>query len=267
MSVSRRLAQALGVARAGLTALGARPGGAGAIVLLYHDVTDDPENPTDQVSPARLRSQLQFALDRGVQFVPLPVLVDQVFARANVDGLVAVTFDDALVGLHRSGVEVLRDLGVPATVFVVSRRLGTTSPEWYPGSDRTMTDAELLDVVAAGVAVGSHTRTHRDLPPLDPTALDSELAGSREDLEQLVGVPVDLLAYPRGHFSSEVSVAAAAAGYRAAFTVCPGRSGPDLDVLRWPRISVGSSWGHGTLAYALARPSSSWPPSRRGAFP
>jgi peptidoglycan/xylan/chitin deacetylase (PgdA/CDA1 family) len=229
-------------------------------VLTYHDVTDDPTNPTDQVSPTMLRSQLAFLGTRGVRFVSLGELTDRVLAHEDVDGLVAVTFDDALVGVYRHGVDVLAGLGIPATVFVVSRRLGTESPAWYPGSDRTMTEQELRAVADAGIGLGSHTRTHPELPALEPRELADELAGSRADLESWSGAPVDLLAYPSGHFDAAVCAATRAAGYRAAFTFRPGRVSPGLDAFRLPRLPMGSTWSRSHLAYALGRPASSYPP-------
>jgi peptidoglycan/xylan/chitin deacetylase (PgdA/CDA1 family) len=210
------------------------------------------------VSPARLRSQLGFLADRGVRFVALDELVAAFLAGRSTDRWVAVTFDDALVGVHRHGVEILADLGVPATVFVVSRRFGTAQPAWYPGSDRTMTESELREVIESGVTVGSHTRTHPRLSCLDPSAIADELAGSRHDLEDLTGTPVDVVAYPSGDYDERVR-AVAAESYRAAFTFLPGRIVGPLDPYRLPRIAIGSHWGRRQLAYALARSAGSHP--------
>src|SRR5207302_6251941 len=49
--------RAVGVARGTAAMAGWRPQPHGASVLTYHDVTDDPANPTEQVTPAVLRAQ------------------------------------------------------------------------------------------------------------------------------------------------------------------------------------------------------------------
>jgi peptidoglycan/xylan/chitin deacetylase (PgdA/CDA1 family) len=251
--------RAVGVVRGTGAMAGWRPRPRGASVLTYHDVTDDPSNPTEQVTPAALRAQLRAALNWGVRFVPLPDLCERVLRGEPVDGLAAITFDDALVGVYRSAVAVLSDLDLPATVFVVSDRLGTEAPIWYPGSDRVMAVEELREVAAAGLDVQSHTRTHPDLPSLTGADLDRELAGSRAALRDLLGRDIEYLAYPFGHFDDHVRRAAREAGYRAAFTFRNGRVAPGLDPYRLPRVPMWTDARRFRLAYNLARPTWSFP--------
>jgi peptidoglycan/xylan/chitin deacetylase (PgdA/CDA1 family) len=249
------LGQAVGVARAPAVLCGAAWQGKGALILTYHDVTTDPSNPTDTVSPTVLRDQLRAVLRMGVELVELEEITRRALAGKAVDHLAAVTFDDAFRGVHRDALPVLVELGVPATVFVVSDRLGTTDPDWYPGADRTMTEEELLEVVGAGLTIGSHTRTHRPLFGLDVAALDDELEGSRAALRDLSGQPVDLLAYPGGFYDRDARAKVEDAGYAAAFTFRNGRLLPGLDRFRLPRLSMGSHWRAAHLAYMLGRPS------------
>jgi peptidoglycan/xylan/chitin deacetylase (PgdA/CDA1 family) len=257
--------RAIGVARGTATLAGRRLRTRGAIVLTYHDVTDDPSNPTEQVSPAVLRAQLSAATRWGVRFIPLPTLTEKSLRGEAVDGLGAITFDDALVGVYRDAVGILSDLGLPATVFAVSDRLGVKAPDWYPGSDRVMTAAELRDVASAGIDIPSHSRTHADLPTLDGPALDRELAGSRAALSDLLERDVEYLAYPFGHYDPHVRAAARQAGYRAAFTFRTGRVTPDLDPYRLPRLPMWADGGRFRLAYNLGRPPSSFPEHQLGA--
>jgi len=97
------------------------------------------------------------------------------------------------------------------------------------------------------------------LPALDEPALDSELAGSRADLEDIVGRPVDHLAYPFGHHDEHVRAAARRAGYQAGFTFLDGRVDAGLDRYRLPRLTMYGGHHRVRLAYHLARPSWSWP--------
>ena len=254
--------RAVGVARGTAAMAGRHPRPRGASVLTYHDVTDDPANPTEQVSPAVLRAQLMAAVRWGVRFVPLPDLCERVLRGEPVDGLGVITFDDALVGVHRHGISVLAELDLPATVFAVSERLGTEAPAWYPGSDRVMTVDELREVAAAGVDVQSHTRTHADLPSIGGADLDRELAGSRAALGDLLGREVGYLAYPFGHYDARVRTAAREAGYRAAFTFRNGRVVPGLDPYLLPRVPMWTDAGRFRLAYNLARPTWSFPESQ-----
>ena len=87
-------------------------------------------------------------------------------------------------------------------------------------------------------------------------ALDRELRGARAELEDLIGQPVTLLAYPFGYFDERVRDAVEAAGYRAAFSFLAGRivPGPRLDRFRLPRLPMPVRASARGIAYRLRRP-------------
>lgn len=235
----------------------------GAVVLSYHDVVAGPEVDLElNVSADQLRRQLTLLRRLGFRFVPLTELTRRVVADEPVAGLAAVTFDDALAGVARHGVPVLRDLEVPATLFTVSTLWGRP-PRWWAGSDRTMTQAELLESRANGLEIAVHTRTHPSLPSLTErgsgTELREEVAGSRAELEDLVGEPIDVFAYPFGHHDAAVRDEVQAAGFIAAYTFLNGRVTGGEDRLRLPRFTMGRHHERARLAYHLARSPGSWP--------
>jgi peptidoglycan/xylan/chitin deacetylase (PgdA/CDA1 family) len=83
--------------------------------------------------------------------------------------------------------------------------------------------AELREMVEGGMAIGSHTHTHRLLGRLPYDEQVRELARSRELLLQHVGVRVSSLAYPvghlaDGHFTADTHRALTSLGYRLAFS-------------------------------------------------
>lgn len=232
----------------------------GAVVLGYHDVGDGLEHTTRyHVPSSQLRVQLDAAREFGVRFVDAAMLVTELRAGRPIDGLGAVTFDDALGSFREHALELLAELAVPATVFVATRERGVR-PSFFDSAERTMTQAELAEIVAAGARLGSHTVTHRILAGLPAEELERELADSRKELEDVAGTPVDLLAYPGGRNDATVRRAAAQAGYRAAFTFHNGRVLAGDDPFALPRLTMGPHHTRARLAYHLARPAASWPP-------
>ncbi len=231
----------------------------GAVVLGYHDVLPDDAAPAPwQVSVARFRSHLD-VLDRlGLRIVPLHTIADRLRRGEPVEGLAALTFDDALAGVHARALPVLDELGLTATVFVVTGSLGV-APPWWPGAAPTLGAGALAELAAAGWTLGSHTRTHPSLPTLGPSALQDELAGSRDDLADLLGAAPRTLAYPHGHHDPVVRAAAVAAGYDVAVTFHNGRIAGVEDPLRLPRLTMGPHLRPLRLALQLARPAGSWP--------
>lgn len=230
----------------------------GGIVLGYHDVVDGPPNTAYDVSPQRLRSHVQALRAWGLQIVPLTELVSRLTGGESVDGLVAFSFDDALEGVHRHALPILTELDVPFTVFVVSAELGT-DPPWWPGAGRIMTRAHLAEVAAGGAAVECHTRHHASLPGLAPAALVDEVQGAKHELEDIVGAPTNLLAYPFGHHDPPARAATIEAGFVAGFSFVNGRVTPDLDAHKLPRFTMDARHARPRLALHVARPPQVWP--------
>lgn len=154
-----------------------------------------------------------------------------------------LTFDDGFLGLHEHAMPLLHDLGFPATVFLVSALIGKQD-EWCRASNPGNATYPLLDIHHIremrqhGFVFHSHTRHHADLPTLNDAQLKDELAGSRAELENLLGEPVGYLAYPFGHHDERVIEASRAAGYRAGFSVQPGFNRREVDRFRIRRLDV-----------------------------
>lgn len=244
-------ALARSAARAGLTLLGARPRLTGASVLAYHDIEPTPSTYFS-VTPGRFRAQIERIRSIGGTFVALDDLIDRWSAGDRVDGLVAVTFDDTLVGIHEHAAPLLDARSIPATIFVVTQALGAR-PGWWPGSRRAMTDGELAEVLALDIHLESHTRTHPSLTEVDDARLRDELDGSRRDLLERTGRLPRYLAYPNGHFDRRVRAAAAAAGFEASFTFRNGHVVPGLDPHRLPRLTMGEWHTAPKLTFDIVR--------------
>jgi peptidoglycan/xylan/chitin deacetylase (PgdA/CDA1 family) len=261
VAITELVQKGRGVPSAALTRVGRRlpTEGLGAAVLCYHDIGDDPGNRTDYyVSPDRFRSHLEWIRRWGLTFVPLAEIVERLAARRDLDGLVAVTFDDALIGVQGYAVPILEALRIPATIFVVSDVLGVDPPFW-PGAARTLTAEELRALTATGlITLGSHTCTHASLPDVDGDERGRELRDSRAAIAALVDAPVDLIAYPSGHHDPDTEEATAGAGYRAAFTFSFGRVTPATNPFAIPRFCIGPDHDSFRLARQLARPLSAW---------
>jgi peptidoglycan/xylan/chitin deacetylase (PgdA/CDA1 family) len=118
------------------------------------------------------------------------------------------------------------DLGVtaadPLELAAACEARGLTGPLVEEG-DATpadhLTAADIAELASLpGTTVGFHTVDHPLLPALGAAELDDALTRGRAELAAVVGAPVDLLAYPHGKADEAVARAAAAAGYRRAWT-------------------------------------------------
>src|SRR5215510_13410057 len=158
-------------------------------VLAYHRIDEAVGGMS--VSPGEFRAHLDRLDEHGVEVVPLEAFSAQVGTRPRV----ALTFDDG----YRSVAEVawpeLRSRGLPATLYVVSRTLRDGHRFSWDTSTSTADAAllgrsALLDLAADGLSIGSHTRTHVYLPSIGLDRVRDEVRGSREELEDALGLSV-----------------------------------------------------------------------------
>ena len=136
----------------------------------------------------------------------------------------AVTFDDGFASLYDHALPILRRHSIPATVFLVAATLSEGKQvDWVDDAPEapppTLTREQILEMQDAGISFGSHSYAHADLTQLGETECVHDLKESREFLEDLLGGPVTLLAYPRGRNNERVRRAAGRAGYTYAFSL------------------------------------------------
>lgn len=184
-------------------------------VLMYHSVGDPSDDPYQlTITPERLGEQLTALRRQGLRGMSVRDL------RAAGGRGVGLTFDDGYADFLDAAVPVLRRHGATATVFVLPGRLGGDNGWDTDGPRKTLMTAEQFRATAAeGMEIGSHGLLHRHLPQLDEATLQDEVTGSRSELEDIVGGPVDGFAYPYGDVGEREVAAARAAGYRYACAV------------------------------------------------
>jgi peptidoglycan/xylan/chitin deacetylase (PgdA/CDA1 family) len=210
--------------------------GGGLPILTYHAI--DGSGSVISTEKTQLAATLD-ALD-GAGFSPVDLGDWIARGRPEVGRRFAVTFDDGLKSvLDVAG--LLADRKVPATVFLVTDRMGSDNA--WPGQPRAVPHAPLLAwsdleaLAAAGFTFAAHGRTHRRLDRCDDAALESELRGARDAIEQRLGRPCRLLAYPYGHAPRRVR-RAASRHFDAAFGTRLDVATAGQDLFHLSRIEV-----------------------------
>jgi len=144
----------------------------GLYVLIYHRVGAGQGQEMD-LPMATFRRQMEW-LSTNADVVPLAEGLDRLAEGPFQRDRVAITFDDGYREVFTRAWPVLRDLALPATVFLATGFVEGESPAPIrPGAgDRGEPPAALGwdqvgEMAATGlVGVGSHTHTHRDLDRL-----------------------------------------------------------------------------------------------------
>lgn len=215
------------------------------LALAYHAVADlsgDAVLAEYGVPPGELARQLDVLAEAGHHFIGLDRLLEALDRRAPLPRRpVLLTFDDAYADLRDGALPVLAERGIPAVVFAVAGLVGESN-EW----DRRLGARELplLDAAGlralytAGIEVGAHSVTHRELTGLPDRELGREASDAAQRLEE-TGLPRPrAFSYPYGEHDARTAGAVRAAGYELAFTVTPGVIGRGADRYALPRVEV-----------------------------
>lgn len=166
---------------------------------------------------------------------------------------VAITFDDGYVDNRVHALPRLAARGMTATFFVTAGFVQRDDEVmthlcrvWRAPRDqlRPLSWDQVRDLRAAGMSIGSHTWSHRNLARLSWADCEGELRRSREVLEDRLQEPIRSIAYPWGslrrHVTDETLAAARRAGYELGVISLP-RAVREADAtLRTPRLGVGA---------------------------
>lgn len=210
-------------------------------IICYHGVCEEPPDEWS-VTPRQLRAHLELITRQHRPVALADVVAWLVGERELPPRAVAVTFDDGYRDVLTYAAPLLAEYEVPGTAFVVAGLLdGEAAHASYVPSRPLLAWGELRALRDAGWTIGAHSLSHPVLAELPEAAARRELVESRQRLEQGLGQPVTLLAYPYGTrrtVSPREYELAREAGYAAAFLDMTGPLRRDLERFALPRSKV-----------------------------
>lgn len=206
-------------------------------ILLYHRLAPtvkDSMTITTQV----FESHLKYLREKGYKVITLRQLVNYYLkgGPAPPPKSVVIVEDDAHISVYTQMLPLVRKYNVPVTVF--------TYPSAISNASYAMTWDQLRALKKTGLFdIESHTFWHpnfrKDRKRLKPAEfekfVDTQMLKSKKRLEKELGGNVDLLAWPFGIYDDYLIKKAAAAGYKAAFTIEAHRAGGGDTPMKLPR--------------------------------
>jgi peptidoglycan/xylan/chitin deacetylase (PgdA/CDA1 family) len=208
-----------------------------ALPFITRRLTVEPRDFAAQMSWVRrhgfhplTQRQLFAGLEEGARLPCRPLLV---------------TFDDGYSDVLHNAAPVLRRLGMPATMYVITDRPPLVNSGFLSWGG-------VKELEREGFDIGSHTVTHRPLTGLSNQDAVEELVRSRRELERRLGHPVQWLAYPHGSVDARIVELVQGAGYVLGVTSSPGSIQDARDPLELHRLEILDSTGVAGLAEALS---------------
>ena len=169
--------------------------------------------------------------------VPFDTYLDHLADAKSLGLKVWITFDDGwdMGAITTKVYEVALKYGERVTVFPITKlvgRSGMDAGKTIQTKDRSfLSYDELRKLKGMGVEIGSHSRTHADLPGLAESHLHSEVVGSMWDLVEQFGGGVNTFCYPSGLYNDVVQRMVKEAGYKEALA-CEDGDGTNLAISR-----------------------------------
>jgi peptidoglycan/xylan/chitin deacetylase (PgdA/CDA1 family) len=206
------------------------------IIFCYHRLVDKVRYPGTEITPAAFEAQMKELKDRGITVIPMQDLLAWKRGEKNIPPRCAViSFDDGWKSQYEVAWPIMKKFGYPFTMFIYTEGVRGGSL----GGGEAITWEQLADMRDNGVDIQAHSATHQDLReghnimlaaggkrtktkltgPQYEEWVQNEVVGSKQLLEQRLGIKVNCFAVPFGNYNEHVKELARNAGYEAMFTV------------------------------------------------
>jgi peptidoglycan/xylan/chitin deacetylase (PgdA/CDA1 family) len=207
------------------------------IIFCYHRLVDKVRYPGTEITPAAFEAQMKELKDRGITVIPMQDLLAWKRGEKNIPPRCAViSFDDGWKSQYEVAWPIMKKFGYPFTMFIYTEGVRGGSL----GGGGAITWEQLAEMLDNGVDIQAHSATHQDLREGHTITLASpggkktrtkltgaqyeqwvqnEVVGSKQLLEQRLGIKVNCFAVPFGTYNEHVKELARNTGYEAMFTV------------------------------------------------
>jgi peptidoglycan/xylan/chitin deacetylase (PgdA/CDA1 family) len=235
-------------------------------ILMYHSISDNlfgMSHPYYHIntSPEVFSEQMRWLRYGGYRTIDLREAWTGLETGKDMSKTVVITFDDGYRDFYTDGIEIMKQCGFTATIFLATDRIRET-PARIEGADY-LTWNEVRELHAAGISFGSHTVTHPDLRSLGPEQIEYELGRSKEIIEQHLGAPVESFAYPfafpeeDGCFTRFLEDLMGNLGYEVGVSTILGRASRKNNKFFLPRLPV-NGWDDAGLLRAKLEGGYDW---------
>ncbi|MGB2580551.1 MAG: polysaccharide deacetylase family protein [Minisyncoccia bacterium] len=207
--------------------------GEGASILMYHSV--DANNAFFSVTKEAFEKQMEYLVSRKVTILKLSELVRRMQSGESIVGCVCITFDDGYKDNYINAFPILKKYNIPATIFLTTGSIGGSLVLKSGISLPILSLVEIMEMRDSGlVEFSPHSVTHIKYNQDNFEKCTNEAIASKEQLEQLLGEPSTVYAYPSGRFDAHFVEVIKNEGYTAAVTVKEGivYGGDDLFALK-----------------------------------
>ncbi len=182
-------------------------------IILYHNLLEsiDGENALVNITPETFREHMTAIKAEGYTAITYNDYYEYLSKGTLLpEKPIIITFDDGYLSNYEKAFPILRELGLKATIFVVTSTVGATTNVSYPH----FTWMQALEMEQSGVIkIESHSHSHLPMSQLEFGDIVREVRLSKYLIEKNLNKECSFLAYPFGDFSDVCLKIAREAGY------------------------------------------------------
>jgi len=235
-------------------------------ILLYHAVTADPPGwiAPFAVNPAVFAAHLDAVTASGRQALTVSQLVDGLRGNAVLPPRpVVITVDDGFADFADAALPALAQRGLPSTLYITTAALADAADTSALPAAPMLSSTDLPGLESAGVEIGAHSHTHRQLDLLPNQEVATDVARCRDLLIATLGHRIRSFAYPHGYSRAGVRRLVGEAGFDSAAAVGNAASTVRDHPLALSRLTVRAGTGPATVAAWMSEPGPGGLPRRR----
>lgn len=207
-----------------------------AVVLMYHRFGED-NYPSTNVRLEQFQNHINQLKAGGYNFMTLKeattILKEgRVFPTRSI----VITVDDAFKSVINNGWPMMKNAGIPFTLFVSSDPVDQNHSNY-------MTWDDIRSLRNQGVEIGHHTASHLHMVAAGVEASRTDIRRASERFKAELGSVPSIFAYPYGEYSLAMIEMIKNEGFNAAFSQYSGPIASWLDMFALPRFPVNERYG------------------------
>ncbi len=210
-------------------------------IIMYHNINDNYsiEDSTVEMAKDEFYDQLRAIKNEGYTTITFDEYISYALGETKLpEKPIILTFDDGYLNNYTVAYPILKEMGMKATIFIITERMGMQNGVKYPH----FTWDQAKEMEGSGVIdIESHTNYHNELDKISYSSLAFELRKSKFLIDKHLNKNTKVLAYPYGFYNDDVIKMAKASGYKACVrieSVNPGVNTKDQCLYELKRITA-----------------------------
>ena len=207
-----------------------------AAFFVYHRF-GEKTFPSTNITMKQFKSHINEIKKNNYNVLSITEIVDHLINKKPLpEKTIGLTIDDAFKSVYKKAWPLLKESGLPFTIFVSTGHVSSRSKSY-------MTWEEIKELSDSGVSIGHHTVNHPHLVNKSIDVLEDEIENANNAFQENLGYVPDIFSYPYGEYNLQIKDFIKEKKFKAAFGQQSGIAFNEIDIFELPRFSLNEQYG------------------------